>query len=317
MLFLVPLLLFILILIIILLLLLFCFFFFFFFLILIISILSHLSIITFLIFAFNRKAIGQIQGHTEVELNEAAILANGDERVSRRGDGSSARKRTHHPSSVSSAETLSDKAAWVSPLTLAAWNVRSLLENPRSNRPERRVALVARELARYKVDIAALSETRFSEQGQLEEVDAKYTFFWSGRPRAGRRDAGVAFAIRNDIVGRLPCLPQSINDRLMSLHLPLWGDQFANIISAYAPPMTSSDTAKENSTRTCMPCWRLCRRFHLKTKGIRGDGHQRDEVNMFPPPESHVYKVAQSTNDKQEEEKEEEEEEEEDSLILS
>nr|VZH92153.1 unnamed protein product [Spirometra erinaceieuropaei] len=42
-------------------------------------------------------------------------------------------------------------------------------DNPRSNRPERRTALVARELARYKVDIAALSETRFSEQGQLEE----------------------------------------------------------------------------------------------------------------------------------------------------
>ncbi|VDM02102.1 unnamed protein product, partial [Schistocephalus solidus] len=38
----------------------------------------------------------------------------------------------------------------------------------RSNRPERRMALVARELARYKVDIVALSETRFSEQGQLE-----------------------------------------------------------------------------------------------------------------------------------------------------
>nr|VZI06718.1 unnamed protein product [Spirometra erinaceieuropaei] len=44
-------------------------------------------------------------------------------------------------------------------------------DNPRSNRPERRTALVERELARYKVDIAALSETRFSEQGQLEEVE--------------------------------------------------------------------------------------------------------------------------------------------------
>ncbi|BHF84935.1 hypothetical protein SprV_1002808900 [Sparganum proliferum] len=97
----------------------------------------------------------------------------------------------------------------------------ALPDNPRSNRPERRTALVARELARYKVDIAALSETRFSEQGQLEEVGAGYTFFWSGRPRTERRDAGVAFAIRNDIVGRLPCLPQGINDRLMSLRLPL------------------------------------------------------------------------------------------------
>ncbi|BHF61078.1 hypothetical protein SprV_0100404900 [Sparganum proliferum] len=102
------------------------------------------------------------------------------------------------------------------------------------------------ELARYKVDIAAVSETPFSEQGQLEEVDAGYTFFWSGRPRTERRDAGVAFAIRNEIVGRLPCLPQGIDDRLMSLRLPLRrGGKFATIISDYAPPMTSPDVARD------------------------------------------------------------------------
>nr|VZI48303.1 unnamed protein product [Spirometra erinaceieuropaei] len=92
---------------------------------------------------------------------------------------------------------------------------------------------------RNKVDIDALSETRLSKQGQLEEVGAGYTFFWSCRPKAERRDAGVAFAIRNDIVGRLPSLPQGINDRLMSLRLPLWGGKFATIISAYAPTMTN------------------------------------------------------------------------------
>nr|VZI28074.1 unnamed protein product [Spirometra erinaceieuropaei] len=119
-------------------------------------------------------------------------------------------------------------------------------ENPRSNRPEWRTALVARELARYKVDIAALSETRFSEQGQLEEVESGYTFYWSGRPRAERRDAGVAFAIRNDIVRRLPCLPQGINDRLMSLHLPLGGGGvFATSISAYTPTMTNPDAVRD------------------------------------------------------------------------
>nr|VZI11369.1 unnamed protein product [Spirometra erinaceieuropaei] len=42
---------------------------------------------------------------------------------------------------------------------------------------ERRTALVARKLAHYKVDTAALSETRFSEQVQLKEVGAGYTFF--------------------------------------------------------------------------------------------------------------------------------------------
>ncbi|BHF81141.1 hypothetical protein SprV_0702427100 [Sparganum proliferum] len=121
----------------------------------------------------------------------------------------------------------------------------SMNGTPSSNRPGRRTAPVARELARYKVDTAALSETCFSKQGQLEEVGAGYTFFWSGRPRAERRDAGVAFAIRNDIVGRLPCLPQGINDRLMSLRMPLWGGKFATIISAYAQPMTSPDVARD------------------------------------------------------------------------
>ncbi|VDM04969.1 unnamed protein product [Schistocephalus solidus] len=118
-------------------------------------------------------------------------------------------------------------AARMRPLTLAAWNFRTLQDNRRNNRPKRMTALVARELARYKVDIAALSETRFSEQGQLEEVGAGYTFFCSGRPKAEQRDACFIFAIRNDIVGHLPCLPQDINDRLMNLRLPFWGDQFA------------------------------------------------------------------------------------------
>nr|VZI33816.1 unnamed protein product [Spirometra erinaceieuropaei] len=138
----------------------------------------------------------------------------------------------------------SRQTGMVSLLTLAAWNVRTILDNPSCNRPERRTALVARELARCKVDIAALSETRFSEQGQLEEVGAGYTFFWSGRPKAERREAGVAFAIRNNIAGRLPCLPQGINDRLMSLRLPLrGGGKFATIISAYTAPMSSLDAA--------------------------------------------------------------------------
>ncbi|BHF76312.1 hypothetical protein SprV_0501941000 [Sparganum proliferum] len=158
-----------------------------------------------------------------------------------RWDGSPHRHRGDVP-----AYAVRDRTGRVSSLTLAAWNVRSLLDNSRSNRPERRTALVARELARYKVDIAALSETRFSDQRLLEEVGAGYTCFWNGRPRAERRDAGVAFAIRNDIVGRLPCLPQGINDRLMSLRLPLRrGGKFATIISACVPPMTSPDAARD------------------------------------------------------------------------
>ncbi|VDL81048.1 unnamed protein product [Schistocephalus solidus] len=78
-------------------------------------------------------------------------------------------------------------------------------------------------------------------QGQLEEVGAGDTFFWSVRPKAERLDARVAFAIRNDIVGHLP---QRINAHLMSLRLPLRRDMFANIVSINPPPMTSSDSVK-------------------------------------------------------------------------
>ncbi|BHF69609.1 hypothetical protein SprV_0301265500 [Sparganum proliferum] len=111
-------------------------------------------------------------------------------------------------------------------------------DTSRSNRPERRTALVTRQLARY---IAALSKTRFSEQGQLEEVGTGYTLLWSHRPKAERLDAAVAFAIRTDIVGQLPCLPRDINNQLMSLCPPLLGSNFATIINAYAPPLTSFD----------------------------------------------------------------------------
>ena len=38
------------------------------------------------------------------------------------------------------------------------------------SRPRRRTALVASELGRYDVDIAALSETRLAGEGSLEEV---------------------------------------------------------------------------------------------------------------------------------------------------
>ncbi|VDL85262.1 unnamed protein product [Schistocephalus solidus] len=49
-----------------------------------------------------------------------------------------------------------------------------------------------------------LQDRHCCSQGYLEEVGAGYTFVWSGQSKAERRDAGVAFAIRNDIVGVCP-----------------------------------------------------------------------------------------------------------------
>ena len=43
---------------------------------------------------------------------------------------------------------------------------------------------------------------------------------WSGRKSGERLEAGVGFAIKSDLFGKLSGLPNGINDRLMTLRLP-------------------------------------------------------------------------------------------------
>ena len=102
-------------------------------------------------------------------------------------------------------------------MAIASWNVRTLLDRKQTNRAERRTALVLKELKRYNVDIAALSETRFLDQGKLTEATSGYTLFWSGR-KTGRK-SGVGFAIRTPIVSQLESQPQGISDRIMVMRL--------------------------------------------------------------------------------------------------
>ena len=45
------------------------------------------------------------------------------------------------------------------------------------DRPQKSSVLVARELARLNIDIAALTEVRFAEQGSLTEDGAGYALF--------------------------------------------------------------------------------------------------------------------------------------------
>lgn len=50
-----------------------------------------------------------------------------------------------------------------------------------TDRPQRRTALIANDLFRYNIDIATLSETRLTGEGELCERGSGYTFFleWS------------------------------------------------------------------------------------------------------------------------------------------
>ena len=128
-------------------------------------------------------------------------------------------------------------------LRLGAWNIRTLQDN--ANNPERRTALIALELSRYNLDIVALSETRLPDSGQLKELSGGYTFFWKGKGADEPRQHGVGFAIKNDLVRNLQSMPIEINDRLMTLRIPVGKSQSATLISAYAPTMTNPDEAKD------------------------------------------------------------------------
>ena len=96
-----------------------------------------------------------------------------------------------------------------------------MLNTAKSNRPQRRSALVAHELSRLNIDIAALSEIRLPDTGSLKEQGTGYTLYWSGKPRGERRLSGVGFMIKNTIVSKLENLPSAHSDRIISMRLPL------------------------------------------------------------------------------------------------
>ena len=82
------------------------------------------------------------------------------------------------------------------------------------DRPERRSAMVAQQLASYNIDVAALTEIRLAGEGLLTEVGQGYTFFWRGVPEGQPRIHGVGLALKNNIVRSLTELPVGHSERL-------------------------------------------------------------------------------------------------------
>ncbi|BHF76563.1 hypothetical protein SprV_0501966100 [Sparganum proliferum] len=107
---------------------------------------------------------------------------------------------------------------------------------------------------------AALSEDQFSEQGQLEGIGCRLHLLLKQSLQAKRRDAVVAFAIRNDIIGRQPYLSQGINGRLKSLRLPFRGGKFVTLLSVCAPRCPALTWQRTSSMTAYMSSWQLCRR---------------------------------------------------------
>ena len=131
-------------------------------------------------------------------------------------------------------------------MTIAQWNVRTLLDMEITNRSERRTALVAMELAKYNIDIVVLSETRFHASGSLNNLD--YTLYYCGKPNGERREAGVGFAIKRDIVAKLTEMSHPVSDRIMTMRIPLTKDRNTTIVIAYAPTMANPEEIRRHYT---------------------------------------------------------------------
>ncbi|CAH2084688.1 unnamed protein product [Euphydryas editha] len=109
---------------------------------------------------------------------------------------------------------------------------------------ERKTAVVAQELRRYNIDIAALSETRLADEGELTEHGGGYTFYCIGRPNTETRHSGVGFALRTPLARKLEECSRYISDRIIILRLHLENNNYINIISVYAPTMDRDDSIK-------------------------------------------------------------------------
>ena len=120
------------------------------------------------------------------------------------------------------------------------------MDTANSDRPERRSALVCRELARFNIDVAALSETRLADEGNIQETTAEYTIFWIGKTTDEPRIHGVSLAIKTRLVKQVNLAPTGINERLMTLRIPLKRSKYLTLISVYAPTLTSDDETKDS-----------------------------------------------------------------------
>ena len=126
---------------------------------------------------------------------------------------------------------------------IASWNVRTPWDTGLGAR--RRTALIACELARYNIDIAALSETRLPDKGSFAEIGTGSKFFWIVLPNVARRIHGVGFAVRTALLQSTQESSIVVDERLMALRQPLAKSRFATSVCVYAPTLDSSDDVKD------------------------------------------------------------------------
>ena len=101
------------------------------------------------------------------------------------------------------------------PLTIGQWNEWTLLDREGADRPEIRTALLAMELAKYSIDIAALCETSFSDSGRLNDLEYFFLLEWQTRRRKKGDRSGLCYqkGYRHKADGNATAL----SDRIMTI----------------------------------------------------------------------------------------------------
>ncbi|XP_076043776.1 uncharacterized protein LOC143026877 [Oratosquilla oratoria] len=130
-------------------------------------------------------------------------------------------------------------------ILIGTWNVRTLLDLDNNERPHRRTALIAYELQKYDIDIAALNETRFSDEGSITESGEGYTFLWKGLNEGDPRFHGVAFAVKTKLLNNIPHSPTGHNERLISWRIPITNRRYVTLVNVYTPTLVSDDEIKD------------------------------------------------------------------------
>ena len=72
-----------------------------------------------------------------------------------------------------------------------------------------------------------------------------YTFFWSGLSTVACRIHDVGFSVRTALLQSTQESPIAIDERLMTLRLPLAKNHFATFVSVYSPTLESSDDVND------------------------------------------------------------------------
>uniref|UniRef100_A0A8D8VT20 Craniofacial development protein 2 n=1 Tax=Cacopsylla melanoneura TaxID=428564 RepID=A0A8D8VT20_9HEMI len=133
-------------------------------------------------------------------------------------------------------------------MNIATWNVKTLLDSSRkeSSTIPRKTAIVAREMEKLNIDIAALQETHLKGFGRLDERKAGYTYFWSGCEESSERnDHGVAICIKTSLIRKgIISEPTCIDERIMTIDIIEEGTKTV-FICCYAPTNVDTDAAKD------------------------------------------------------------------------